>query len=196
MKETFSRWFWLITLLAVINAGCQITLLSPPAPTCIPLTEEERQVLIDHSFDPPKVVRWPDKTVIEVYDETGFPHFDYVLNEWNRCLEGKVTLVRAGNPGEAEIQIVFGDVEEPLSGRALTYYSDDGRIYRGFVTIDRPAGGYNVTTYLHELGHNLGCHHHLERGLMQQGSGLQRIDEYTRWYFNLLYSLPAGYIIC
>ncbi|MGB9680764.1 MAG: hypothetical protein ACPLXL_01780 [Minisyncoccia bacterium] len=190
MKRSVSlriAWFLIGLFLIWQATGCQ-SLFAPPVN--IQLSEEENQILIEHSFNPPYIVRWPDGAVITVYDETNFIHLDYVLNEWNKCLEGKVTLVKTDNPNGAKVKIIYEESGGDWAGTAFTYYNWDNIITSGLIKIDKNYG-YEIDTYLHEFGHVLGCHQHLEKGLM--GGGGNSIDDYTCWFFRLLYSLPIGY---
>lgn len=175
----------------ILTIGCQ-GVFSPPTTYNINLTDEEKNILLAHSFNPPYIVRWPDKAVITVYDETNFDQLDYVLDEWNKCFNGKITLIKTNNPG-AKVKIIFEDLEGNVSGRAITWYNSENLIIKGLIKIDKTNYGYDIDTYLHEFGHILGCHEHLNQGLM--GGGNNKVDTYTCWYFNLLYSLPIGYKI-
>jgi len=177
----------LLVILVLVLSSCQLE-----TPINITLTEEERQLLLEHSFYSPKVARWRDGAIIKVYDSTNFLYLDYVLSEWNKVFEGKIFLVKTENSFEANIVIYFEDLEGDLGGLATTYYEEPGRIYKGEIKIDPIKGGYPAL-YLHELGHVLGCHGHLKEGLMHSPIMGEEIDEYTKYYFQLLYSLPIGW---
>jgi len=75
-----------------------------------------------------------------------------------------------------------------IENELITFLSD------GVVEIDKN-GGFNVHVYLHEFGHILGCLRHFEdeESIMAEGSLVRHIDEQTKNFFLLLYSLPVGY---
>jgi len=180
-----------LLVLTVYLTGCD-TVFPPGISPGIPdLTLEEITLLTEHSYGENCVARWPIGSIIEVYDETNFSQLTYVLNEWNRALEGNVILVTTNNSSEAEVKIIFNNLQG-FSGYATVGWNNY-EIYTGLVEIDPDRGIENLPIYLHEFGHILGFHNHLEEGVMAQGSGLIYVDQKVKDYFSILYSLPTGY---
>lgn len=179
---------WVLLVLTVYLTGCD-TVFPPGIPD---LTLEEITLLTEHSYGENCVIRWPIGSIIEVYDETNFSQLIYFLNEWNKALEGNVVLTTTNNSSEAKVRIVKNDLQGSLVGYANVWWSNY-EIYKGLVEIDPDERINNLPTYLHEFGHILGFHNHFEEGIMAQGSNLTYIDQKTKDYFSILYSIPTGY---
>ena len=106
-----------LLVLTVYLIGCD-TVFPPGISPGIPdLTLEEITLLTEHSYGGNCVIRWPIGSIIEVYDETNFSQLTYVLNEWNKVLEGDVVLIITNNSSEAEVRIVKSDFQGSLAER-------------------------------------------------------------------------------
>lgn len=185
---------WVLLVLTVYLTGCD-TVFPPGISPGIPdLTPEEITLLTEHSYGGNCVIRWPIGSIVEVYDETNFSQLTYVFDEWNKVLEGDVVLVITNNSSGAEVRIVKSDLQGSVAGHATVWWNDY-KIYKGLVEIDFEweTGNEPIDLYLHEFGHILGFHNHLEEGVMAQGSGLIYVDQKVKDYFSILYSLPTGY---
>ncbi len=180
-----------LLVLIVYLTGCGIVLLPDTSPEVPDLTLEEIVLLTEHSYGGNCVIRWASESVIEVYDETGFSQLEYVLNEWNEALEGNVILKITNNPSEAEVKIIFNNLQG-FAGYATVGWSNY-EIYTGLVEIDPDKGIERLLTYLHEFGHILGFHNHFEEGTMATPAELTYVDQKTKDYFEILYSVSAGY---
>jgi len=164
----------------------------------IELSSEEISLLKAHSyFNNHRIIRWPNNALITIYDETNFPEMDKVVNQWNKILEPfKVRLNLIDNSFQAKVTIQFVKLKGDIAGWTTIYYnSSNNRIEGGLISID-PFKGYNLITYLHEFGHILGIKGHFLLGLMSSNGHLEeneKIDENTKRFIQLLYSLPIKY---
>ena len=83
-------------------------------------------------------------------------------------------------------------MRSPFSGYATVKWNNY-EIYTGLVEIDPDKGIENLPIYLHEFGHILGFHEHVEEGIMAASPELVYVDQSTKDYFSILYGLPVGY---
>ena len=181
-----------LLVLIVYSTGCGIVPLPDTSSEVPDLTFEEIVLLTEHSYGGGNcVARWASESVIEVHDETEFSQLEYVLSEWNDALEGNVILVTTDNPFEAEVKIIFNDLQG-FAGYATINWKDY-EIYKGLVEIDPAKGIENLPIYLHEFGHILGFHNHCEGTIMAATPELTYVDQKIKDYFSLLYSIPVGY---
>jgi len=181
-----------LLVLTTYLTGCGIIPLPDTSPEVPDLTLEEIVLLTEHSYGGNCVIRWASESVIEVYDETGFSQLEYVFNEWNKALEGNVIFVTTNNSYEAEVKIIFNNLQG-FAGYATVGWSNYG-IDGGLVEIDPDTGIENLPVYLHEFGHILGFHNHFEEGTMAATPAeLIYVDQKTKDYFSILYSVPVGY---
>lgn len=174
--------------------GCGIVPLPDTSPEGPDLTLEEIVLLTEHSYGENCVARWASESVIEVFDGTGFSQLEYVFDEWNDALDGNITLVATDDSSDADVEIVFNP---DLHLQGFAGYANVGwnnyEIYTGLVEIDPDTGIENLPLYLHEFGHILGLHKHFEDGTMATPVKLTYVDQKTKDYFSILYSVPVGY---
>jgi hypothetical protein len=194
LKKASLTCLLILLVLTVYLTGCGAIIFPEPLPEFPDLTLEEITLLTEHSYGGNCVIRWPIGSIIKVYDETNFSQLTYVFDEWNEALEGDVVLLATKNSSEAQVRIVRSDLQGSLAGYASVSWNDY-KIYKGLVEIDFEweIGNEPIDLYLHEFGHILGFHDHLEEGVMAQGSGFTYVDQTVKDYFLNLYSLPTGY---
>jgi len=164
----------------------------------IELSPEEILLLKKYAyFNNRQIIRWSDNALITIYDETRFPEMDEVVSQWNKVLEPfKVRLILIDNPFQAKVRIQFMKFEDNIAGWATIYYNTLNNHIEGGVILIDPLKGYNLITYLHEFGHILGIKGHFLLGLMSPSGQFDRnekIDENTKRFIQLLYSLPIKY---
>lgn len=159
------------------------------------ISAEQKAFLRDHSFNSLKVVRWPDGSLIKVYDETNFEDLDYVLEEWNKVLNKKIFLIKVEEKERANVIIRFEDMSEKgYAGLATTHFYCWGRIKKGEIKID-PVCGRITSVYLHEIGHILGCGNHLGEGIMSKKTMVsENIDEEPRLILNFYILSPLVFL--
>ncbi len=175
-------------IMALSLVGCGVVPLSDIVPD---LTFEEIELLEEHSYGGDCVARWATGSIIEVFDGTGFSQLEYVFDEWNDILDGNITLVTTNDSSGADVKIVFKDLQG-FAGYANVGWNNY-EIYTGLVEIDPDTGIENLIVYLHEFGHILGFHKHFEEGTMASTTELTYVDQKTKDYFSILYSVPIGY---
>lgn len=193
-------------LVMMVISGCQSNIFTPPSPPEIiqNLTTEQIENITSHSYGNNCIVRWPDGSVIRVYDETNFSLIDEVLNEWNEVIAPKISLIKTDNKDQAAVVITFQQLDNN-GGRAWVWYDNEYRIYKGLIGIDSDIFTYLEANfgkkalehakglYLHEMGHILGLNNHLDDGLMATPYQSNYVDPLARQFIWLLYELPVGW---
>ncbi len=141
MRVLKGLWKVIFVVILITNVTFTAFAYSPPGSKKI-LTPSEKELLKFHSFCEDKIVRWPDDTIIYVYDETNFSDLDIVLDAWNdffaRKTYSNIILKTTRDPKEAQIIITWDDGTVPKDLWALTvsyFYTSTGYIYSAKIWI-------------------------------------------------------------
>jgi len=165
------------------------------SPNLPPIDTDADALIKKYGWDENYVTRWPNG-IVEVFDMTGYPHIQEILNIWNEVIGGPTSFYLSLNP----LSPIIITVDYSLNlfqncGYAEVYIGNDSMIYGATIFI-LPDVNLCPTyaTLLHEFGHVVGFGGHTNDGCVMDpiNLGNTHLSESVLSMVHRLYQLPIG----
>jgi hypothetical protein len=203
MKKRLIKYLpWLILFfLSFIITSCIPSLFqfeNPPtyiSPNLPPIDIHADSLVKKYGWDENLVTRWPNG-IVEVFDMTGYPHLQEVLNKWNEVIGGPTSFYLSLNP----LSPIIITVDYSLNlfqncGYTEVYIGNNSMIYGATIFIFPDENLCPVyATLLHEFGHVVGFGGHTSDGCVMDpiNLGNTHLSESVLAMVHRLYQLPIG----
>ena len=198
--KTYLPWLGLVFLSFIISS-CTPSLFqfeNPPthiSPTLPPVDTYADSLVKKYSWDENFVTRWPNG-IVEVFDMTGYPHLQEILDQWNEVIGGLTSFCLSLNPFSPIIITVDYSLNLFQNCGYTEVYIRNNSMISGATIFIYPDENICPTyaTLLHEFGHVVGSGGHTIDGCVMDpvNHGKTHLSETVLTMVHRLYQLPIG----
>ena len=203
MKKRFIKYFlWLgLVFLSLFISSCLPSFFqteNPPTsitPSFPPFDTYADSLVKKYGWDKNYVTRWPNG-IVEVFDMTGYPHLQEILDKYNDMIGGPTSFQLSFNPFSPIIVTVDYSLNLYQNcGYTEVYIGNNSMIYGATIFIFPDENLCPVyATLLYEFGHVVGFGEHTNDGCVMDpiNLGNTHFSEPVLTMVHRLYQLPIG----